>query len=91
MPTTGAAAFLAASGVVGQAAAQQTVVPLERFDDRVGITVGVNGAADRLCKSTGDWTAGQGSEPVFLRAMWGGSGGTIIYNRFICVFIYKPI
>jgi hypothetical protein len=36
-------ALLAVLGVVGQARAQQTVVPLDRFDDRVGILVGVNG------------------------------------------------
>jgi hypothetical protein len=89
MPTIGAAAFLAASGVVGQAGAQQTVVPLERFDDRVGITVGVNGAADRLCKSAGDWTAGQGQNPCSCAPCGGGSGDTIIYNHFIYVFIYQ--
>ena len=36
-------ALITALGVVGQARAQQTVVPLDRFDDRVGITIGVNG------------------------------------------------
>ena len=34
---------MTALGVIGHAQAQQTVVPLDRFDDRVGITVGVNG------------------------------------------------
>ena len=38
-------ALVAAFGVIGQARAQQTVVPLDRFDDRVGITIGVNGGA----------------------------------------------
>ena len=38
-------ALIAAFGVIGQARAQQTVVPLDRFDDRVGITIGVNGGA----------------------------------------------
>ena len=36
-------ALITALGVIGQARAQQTVVPLDRFDDRVGITIGVNG------------------------------------------------
>ena len=38
-------ALITALGVIGQARAQQTVVPLDRFDDRVGITIGVNGGA----------------------------------------------
>ena len=34
---------MTALGVIGHAQAQETIVPLDRFDDRVGITVGVNG------------------------------------------------
>ena len=31
--------------VIEQARAQEMVVPLDRFDDRLGITIGVNGGA----------------------------------------------
>ena len=64
-------ALITALGVIGQARAQQRVVPLDRFDDRVGIVVGVNGgqAKEYLLDTGSDLfniTIGDGPSPAWF-------------------------
>jgi subtilase-type serine protease len=99
MPAVGAAAFLAAFGVVGQVGAQQTVVPLDRFDDRVGITVGVNGgAAKEYLFDTGsdlfNIAIGNGPSPAWFPNYSGpknqNSLATYMYGDGTYGYLYGP-
>ena len=61
---------MTALGVIGHAQAQEMVVPLDRFDDRVGITIGVNGGmAEEYLFDTGsdrfNIAIGTGASPWF--------------------------